>query len=51
MLLIINCFFLNHCTRPTELKTEETFTDSLPNFKGDAFWPKPLPDNWLLGQV
>lgn len=23
----------------------------LPQFKVDPFWPKPLPKNWLLGQV
>src|SRR5215213_8419377 len=22
-----------------------------PQFQVDAFWPKPLPNNWLLGQV
>src|ERR1700751_927748 len=23
----------------------------LPQFEVDAFWPKPLPNNWILGQV
>src|SRR5262245_64046258 len=23
----------------------------VPQFQVDAFWPKPLPNNWLLGQV
>jgi hypothetical protein len=27
------------------------FADELPHFKVDPFWPKPLPDNWILGQV
>jgi hypothetical protein len=22
-----------------------------PQFQVDPFWPKPLPNNWLLGQV
>ena len=22
-----------------------------PQFKVDPFWPKPLPGNWILGQV
>jgi hypothetical protein len=22
-----------------------------PNFRVDPFWPKPLPDNWVLGEV
>ena len=25
--------------------------DSVPSFKVDPFWPKPLPNQWLLGQV
>jgi len=23
----------------------------VPQFKVDPFWPKPLPSNWMLGQV
>src|SRR6266851_2743941 len=23
----------------------------VPQFQVDPFWPKPLPNNWLLGQV
>ena len=26
-------------------------TESIPSFKVDPFWPKPLPNQWLLGQV
>jgi DNA-binding beta-propeller fold protein YncE len=26
-------------------------TGSVPQFQVDAFWPKPLPNNWILGQV
>ena len=25
--------------------------DGAPQFKVDPFWPKPLPENWMLGQV
>lgn len=25
--------------------------DKVPAFKVDPFWPKPLPNNWLIGQV
>jgi DNA-binding beta-propeller fold protein YncE len=25
--------------------------DDTPRFKVDPFWPKPLPDNWIVGQV
>jgi hypothetical protein len=26
-------------------------TEDVPQFKVDPFWPKPLPDNRILGQV
>src|SRR2546421_6347651 len=25
--------------------------DEVPNFRVEPFWPKPLPNNWILGQV
>ena len=28
-----------------------SFAADPPQFQVDAFWPKPLPNNWLLGQV
>ena len=24
---------------------------TVPQFKVDPFWPKPLPNNWIFGQV
>ncbi len=24
---------------------------AVPRFQVDPFWPKPLPNNWMLGQV
>ena len=27
------------------------FADDVPQFQVDPFWPKPLPNNWILGQV
>ncbi|HTB16797.1 MAG TPA: hypothetical protein VK708_01725, partial [Bryobacteraceae bacterium] len=24
---------------------------SVPKFEPDPYWPKPLPNNWMLGQV
>ena len=24
---------------------------AVPNFEPDPSWPKPLPNNWMLGQV
>ena len=34
---------------PTTVPTGEG--DRLPQFLVDPFWPKPLPNNWILGQV
>ena len=25
--------------------------DGIPEFRADPYWPKPLPNNWLLGQI
>jgi hypothetical protein len=25
--------------------------NDVPRFQVEPFWPKPLPDNWILGQV
>src|SRR5438046_6316850 len=25
--------------------------NAVPQFQVDPFWPKPLPNNWILGQV
>ena len=25
--------------------------EDAPQFQVDPFWPKPLPNNWILGQV
>jgi 6-phosphogluconolactonase (cycloisomerase 2 family) len=27
------------------------FANDVPQFKPEPFWPKPLPENWILGQV
>ena len=29
----------------------ESATSSVPSFQVDPFWPKPLPNNWILGAV
>ena len=28
-----------------------TFAQDAPQFRPEPFWPKPLPENWILGQV
>jgi hypothetical protein len=39
------------CMRSNETETAGELADSIPMFKVDPFWPKPLPNNWLIGQV
>src|ERR1700760_2302171 len=33
---------------PNQVKAQ---TAEVPQFKYDAYWPKPLPDGWVLGSV
>ena len=34
-----------------EVTTASEETDGAPIFKVDPFWPKPLPNDWLIGEV
>ncbi len=43
--------FISSCGRTPDTKVAGLSTDSLPEFEVDPCWPRPLPDNWLLGQV
>jgi DNA-binding beta-propeller fold protein YncE len=36
---------------PNEKGATGKSTDPIPSFKVDPFWPKPLPNKWLIGQV
>src|SRR4051794_9025113 len=33
------------------LAASPAFAQTVPQFQVDPFWPKPLPNNWLFGQV
>ena len=46
-LLFIALVFLVSCSSHPEKKTAA----GVPQFKVDPYWPKPLPSNWILGQV
>src|SRR5262252_8893954 len=40
------------CAAALALFAVPAFADTaLPQFQVDPFWPKPLPNNWILGQV
>lgn len=43
--------FAEGCVKSVDTETAGAFTDSIPAFTVDPFWPKPLPNNWLMGQV
>jgi hypothetical protein len=50
--LITGLFLLSAgCNRPGNKGSTGVSADAVPVFKVDPFWPKPLPDDWLLGQV
>jgi DNA-binding beta-propeller fold protein YncE len=38
-------------TISTTLKHAHGAQPSVPHFEPDPYWPKPLPNNWMLGQV
>jgi DNA-binding beta-propeller fold protein YncE len=43
---------LTHCSAGREEPTAaDQPAEQPPEFKVDPFWPKPLPNNWLIGQV
>ncbi|MFZ0651955.1 MAG: hypothetical protein WAZ97_13905, partial [Pseudolabrys sp.] len=33
------------------LSITTAFADDFPRFQVDASWPKPLPNNWIMGQA
>ncbi len=52
--LLLTIALLGACTHTTPSNTEsieEYITLAPAQFQVDPFWPKPLPNNWILGQV
>jgi NHL repeat-containing protein len=39
------------CLLAAAFQSSPVRADGVPEFKVDPFWPKPLPENWMLGQV
>ena len=39
------------CLLAAAFQNSPVRADGVPEFKVDPFWPKPLPENWMLGQV
>ncbi len=50
LIFLLVCFQIIQDRHPLTPSVNQT-TTLLPRFKIDPFWPKPLPKNWLLGQV
>ena len=46
-LLFLVLIFIVSCSSNQERKV----STGIPQFKVDPYWPKPLPGNWMLGQV
>ena len=36
---------------PDAARAQQAKADAIPRFQPEPFWPKPLPGNWILGQV
>jgi len=36
---------------PATTSAQQAKPDTVPRFQPEPFWPKPLPNNWILGQV
>ncbi len=36
---------------PGAVPQQSAHADVIPRFQPEPFWPKPLPENWILGQV
>jgi DNA-binding beta-propeller fold protein YncE len=45
-LMVLACLALLSCTGNPERQIS-----GIPQYKVDPYWPKPLPGNWMLGQV
>ena len=51
--LAISAFAASSAFAQTEIVNQAAAAKvgGVPQFLVDPFWPKPLPNNWLLGQV
>ena len=51
--LAITAFVSSSALAQTEIVNQAAVAKigGIPQFMVDPFWPKPLPNNWLLGQV
>jgi DNA-binding beta-propeller fold protein YncE len=49
ILLLVSISVIYGC--PEGKGTAEESSGDIPSFKVDPFWPKPLPHDWLIGQV
>ena len=49
LFLFVSVFVI--CWIPAEKGSAEKGSDPVPSFLVDPLWPKPLPNDWLIGQV
>src|SRR5215213_7379229 len=50
-ILLAATLLLIPAAAPSVSAQQTARADSGPRFAPEPFWPKPLPDNWILGQV
>ena len=48
--LVVACVVAGAAALPAQGPASRA-TDAAPSLQVDPFWPKPLPNNWILGQV
>ena len=49
LFLLVSVFLI--CWIPAEKGTADKGSEPVPSFQVDPLWPKPLPNDWLIGQV
>ena len=48
---LVGLFVAAAVLAPAFAQDQEKDQPAVPPFAVDPFWPKPLPNNWILGQV
>jgi hypothetical protein len=51
MLTLASCIIVTVLLLSAPATAQNRASEALPQFQVEPFWPKPLPNNWILGQV